>query len=76
MAFSLDQEQAPLRTWYRQFRFAFPDRESPVLEAAPTLHRAALQRTLAGKATWAVDHPYPVALPKLFEVMAEVLETT
>jgi hypothetical protein len=69
MAFSLQHERAPLTTAYEQFRFAFPDRRNPVLEAAPDSERALLERVVAGKVAYAVEHPYPADLERLFEVM-------
>jgi hypothetical protein len=69
MAFSLRHERAPLTTAYEQFRFAFPDRRNPVLEAAPDSERVLLERVVAGKVAYAVEHPYPADLERLFEVM-------
>jgi hypothetical protein len=69
MAFSLQHERAPLTSAYQQFRFAFPDRSNPVLEAAPERERGLLERVMAGKVAHAIDHPYPVDLERLFEVM-------
>jgi hypothetical protein len=70
MAFSLQHERAPLISAYEQFRFAFPDLRNPVLEEAAERERALLERVLAGKTAYAVDHPYPVDLAALFDVMA------
>ena len=73
MAFSLQHERAPLIRAYEQFRFAFPDLRNPVLEEAPERERALLEQVLAGKTAYAVDHPYPVDLAALFEVMAPLV---
>ena len=70
MAFSLQHERAPLLRAYEQFRFAFPDLSNPMLEGAADRERALLERVLAGKAAYAVDHPYPVDLTALFDAMA------
>jgi hypothetical protein len=70
MAFSLVHERAPLLAAYEQFRFAFPDRPNPLLEEAPERERALLQRLLAGRPAFAVDHPYPVRLAALFDAMS------
>jgi hypothetical protein len=69
MAFSLMHERRPLMSAYEQFRFAFPDRCNPVLETAHERERALLERIAAGKVAHAVEHPYPVDLERLFEVM-------
>jgi hypothetical protein len=70
MAFSLQHEREPLMRVYEQFRFAFPDLRNPVLDDAGQRERALLNQVLAGKAAYAVDHPYPVDLAALFDVMA------
>jgi hypothetical protein len=70
MAFSLQHERAPLTACYEQFRFAFPERVSPLVEDAPDRERALLERVFAGRATTAVDHPYPVELERLYEAMS------
>jgi hypothetical protein len=70
MAFSLQHERAPLIHAYEQFRFAFPELRNPVLEEAAQRELALLDQVLAGKTAYAVDHPYPVDLAALFEVMA------
>lgn len=73
MAFSLQHERAPLLAAYHQFRFAFPGRENAVIETAAERERALLERVLSGKPSYAVDHPYPVDLSRLFEVMSPLL---
>jgi hypothetical protein len=69
MAFSLHYEREPIAAAYAQFRYAFPDRRNAVLEDAGERDRALLERVFAGKPAFAVDHPYPVDLGRLFEVM-------
>jgi hypothetical protein len=69
MAFSLQHERAPLLACYEQFRFAFPDRANPLIDAAAGRDRALLDRFLAGRTGHAVDHPYPVRLEALYEAM-------
>jgi hypothetical protein len=70
MAASLQHERAPLTACYEQFRFAFPDRVNPAIEDAARHEQALLDRLLAGRAAFAVDHPYPVRLDGLFEAMS------
>ena len=70
LAVSLRYERAPLQAHYEMFRFAFPDRANPLLEEAPQRERALLREVFAGKAAFAVDHPYPVSLEQLFEAMS------
>jgi hypothetical protein len=70
MASSLQHERAPLTQVYEQFRFAFPEMRNPVLENAAERERALLEQVMAGKPAYAIDHPYPVDLAALFDVMA------
>lgn len=72
MAASLRYERTPLLHAYEQFRFAFPERANPVLERAPELESTLLQRVFAGKPAHRVEHPYPVDLDGLYEVMRPV----
>jgi hypothetical protein len=69
MAASLDYEREPLRQVYAQFRFAFPDRRNSLLEDAAQREQALLLQVFAGKPAFAVDHPYPVDLARLFDAM-------
>jgi hypothetical protein len=73
MVFSLLHERAPLLAAYEQFRFAFPERRNAVLEDAPELERALLERATAGKLAHLVRHPYPADLSRLFEVMGPLM---
>jgi hypothetical protein len=69
MVFSHQHERLDFLSSYLQFRFAFPDRINPILEEAEQLERESLERVLAGKACYAVHHPYPVSIPALFDAM-------
>ena len=70
IASSLEHERGPLTHVYEQFRFAFPERRNAVLDGAAERERALLEQVMAGKPAYAVDHPYPVGLAALFDVMA------
>ena len=67
--FSLEYEREPIAAAYAQFRFAFPDRRNRCSTPRAERDRALLERVFAGKPAFAVDHPYPVDLGRLFEVM-------
>ncbi len=69
IVFSLQEERSRLMSYYRKFRFAFPDKMNPLLEQADRLHRAMLARVLADKRAYAVYHPYPMNIPALFEAI-------
>jgi hypothetical protein len=69
MAFSLEYEREPLLAAYAQMRFAFPDRRNPLLDEASGLEQVLLREVFAGKPAFAVEHPYPVDLARLFDAM-------
>lgn len=70
MAHSLRYERLDLAACYAMYRFAFPDRESPIFELAEERERRALETAFAGKPTFLVRHPYPVSIPELFDAMS------
>jgi hypothetical protein len=59
MAASLADERAPLLAHYRQFRFAFPDRRSMLVEQANALEEQLLSELFDDRPAAAVTHPYP-----------------
>jgi hypothetical protein len=73
MIFSLQDERDDFMAYYRKFRFAFPDRPNAFIEGADELQRSLLERALRGKEAYAVHHPYPVAIPQLFEAIRPLL---
>ena len=73
MLASLEEERAPFMAAYRQYRFAFPDRRSPVVEQAAELERVLLDRVLGGRTAHQVTHPYPVRLRDLVGPVESVL---
>jgi hypothetical protein len=70
MVFSLQHERLPFTAYYLKFRFAFPDLANPLIEEAEKLQRERLGLVLAGKPTYAVDHPHPVSIPALFDAIS------
>ncbi len=73
MIFSLQDERDDLAAYYRKFRFAFPDRPNELIDRADQLQQEMLDKALEGKQAYVVYHPYPVALPLLFEAIRKVL---
>jgi hypothetical protein len=69
MLFSLEYERQNLLADYLKFRFAFPERQSLLIEQATALERELLPRALAGKDAYTVYHPYPVSLPALYDAI-------
>jgi hypothetical protein len=65
MAASLAEERAPLMTHYRQFRYAFPDRTSPVLEGAGETEARLLSERLDHVPSATVTHPHPCDVHEL-----------
>lgn len=74
MVFSLQYERLNFMSYYLMFRFAFPDARNELIENAESLQRETLSRVLAGKDSYAVYHPYPVSLPKLFDIINPYLK--
>lgn len=66
MRASLRFERRPFDEVYDQFRFAFPDLSSPVVETAGEREAALLQELVPARAGW-LRHPYPVAIPSLYQ---------
>lgn len=73
MVFSLQYERLPFTALYHSFRFAFPAARNALVESAEELQRERLHRLLAGKDAFALAHPYPVALPALYDALAPLL---
>jgi hypothetical protein len=59
MLASLQEERSALLTHYRHFRYAFPDRDNPVLDNAGELDAKLLSAVLDGRGSVAVLHPHP-----------------
>ncbi len=73
MCFSLQYERSDFAACYRKFRFAFPQRSNPLLDRADEAERDLLRKALEGKPAWTVMHPYPVAIPRLYEAIRPLL---
>ncbi|MGH8930955.1 MAG: hypothetical protein ACRDZO_10105 [Egibacteraceae bacterium] len=75
MAYSLEYERLDFRSYYQRFRFAFPRAANPHLDEAETTERQLLHKALDGVPSHAVRHPYPVAIPALFDAISPLLGT-
>lgn len=73
MVFSLQEERRNFLSYYAKFRFAFPAAYSPLVEEAGEIERKLLLQALADKDAYGVYHPYPVALPALYDAVAPLL---
>lgn len=73
MRASLAEEREPFRAHYRQFRFAFPDRSSDVVERADETEAKLLTRLLGGRPAYEVSHPYPFRLADLVDPVSDAL---
>jgi hypothetical protein len=76
MISSIEYEQMPMREHYLAYKFAFPGKANPFIENVLELQYDLLTRALAGKEVYTVRHPYPVALPRLYEAMRPICEKT
>jgi hypothetical protein len=71
MAASLAEERAPLMVHYRQFRYAFPDRSSPLLEKAGEIESRLLAERLDHVPSAKVTHPHPCDVHALGRAVLE-----
>lgn len=69
MRFSLQQERLTFTSYYQQFRYAFPERSSQVVESASDREAELLGKVVAGKQTYSLSHPYPVDLDRLYAAL-------
>jgi len=74
MSYSMREEQQVVISYYMKYRFAFPDRANPWLDNLERIQTKLLTRALAGKEMYAVYHPYPVHIPRLFEAVQPYLQ--
>jgi hypothetical protein len=70
MQFSLDFERQDFMACYRMFRFAFSESGNPLIDEAADLSRNMLLRVFTDKPAYALEHPYPVSIPSLFDVLS------
>ena len=76
MAASLLHERAQFMDHYRQFRYAFPDRRSTVVDAAGDLEVGLLQALFDGRPAARVAHPYPCDIAALGEAVVSAVTQT
>jgi hypothetical protein len=74
MAASNEYERTHLLQYYRAFRFAFPERRNPHLDAIESRQAQALREALASRTVFEVLHPYPCSLDDLYEAMRPYVE--
>lgn len=73
MAASLAYERRSLVAAYHEFRFAFPDRRSRLVEQAPGIEAERLSTMLGSVEAYRVSHPYPVPLSELFDAIRPLI---
>ena len=71
---SLEEERSSFLQAYRQFRFLFPDRRSPVVDEAAAIEHELLERALAHRPAFLLRHPYPVRFDRLVGPVEAVLK--
>lgn len=75
MLASLEEERSALMTHYRHFRYAFPDRDNPVLDNATELDSKLLSDLLEGRPSVAVLHPHPCDIHLLGRTVTAAVES-
>jgi hypothetical protein len=69
-------EQIRLWEHYVAFKFAFPETINPFIERSFHTHLEILSQALAGKETYTVWHPYPLAFSDLYQEIEPLLRPT
>lgn len=67
IVFSLQEERMGFMAFYLRYRFAFPDCSNALIDQVDEIERGMLLKIFAEKEAYAVYHPYPFAIPALFE---------
>ena len=75
MLASLQEERSALLTHYRHFRYAFPDRENPLLDNAAELDSKLLSALLDDRPSVAVLHPHPCDIHLLGSTVTAAVES-
>ena len=73
MIFSMREEQLGLTSYYLKYRFAFPYQANPWMDNLDRIQAKLITRALKNKEMYAVYHPYPVHIPRLFEAVQSYL---
>lgn len=73
MVFAHQHHRRDLLEAYLQFRFAFPELFSPVIESAEQTERNLLRKVLGSVTAYRVEHPYPPPLEAIFQAMRPYL---
>lgn len=70
MAFSLQEERSGFDSFYRRFRFAYPERANPLIDRAAQIETARLRQMLDRRPCHVLLHPYPPSIAALFAAAA------
>jgi hypothetical protein len=68
MVFSLQEERSEFLSYYKKFRFAFPELSNTFIDNIEETQRRILTNVLTGKEAYEIYHPYPFSLSGLYEV--------
>jgi hypothetical protein len=76
LAHLAQHEQIPLWEHYLAFKFAFPEAANPNIERSFQAQYEILSQALAGKDTYTVWHPYPLAFSDLYQEIEPLVRQT
>ncbi len=62
-------EMADILGHYQRFRYAFPDRANPWLDGLETRYAEAIADGFRGVPALTAAHPYPLAIPRLYDAI-------
>jgi hypothetical protein len=71
---ALRREWIEWEEYYSQYLYAFPHRRSIPMDTSYRKQREFLEHILADKHIFAVSHPHPVALDKLYQAIAQIFK--
>ena len=74
MAASLEEERATFMAHYRQFRYAFPQLSSPVLEVLDQVEAELLAASFDQRPCLKVCHPHPCDITELGQAVLEAAD--
>jgi hypothetical protein len=70
---ALQKEWLHWEEYYMQYLYAFPNRRNLLMDTVHREQRKLLKQLLKNKKIFAVDHPHPVNLDKLYQEISQVL---
>lgn len=71
---TLHHEWMHWEEYYLQYSYAFPHRPNALMDVSRSRQRMFLEQILAGKRMFAIYHPHPVDLDRLYKAIVQVIK--